>query len=81
MERFKNFTDDQKLEPIAMMSEEGSVIQKNTEINGDLVTELPICVHGTVTGNIKSSQGITITGEVTGNCEATELFTDKECKE
>ena len=77
MERFKNFTDDQKLEPIAMMSEEGSVIQKNTEINGDLVTELPICVHGTVTGNIKSSQGITITGEVTGNCEATELFTDK----
>ena len=77
MERFKNFTDDQKLEPIAMTSEEGSVIQKNTEINGDLVTELPICVHGTVTGNIKSSQGITITGEVTGNCEATELFTDK----
>lgn len=32
MERFKNFTDDQKLEPIAMMSDEGSVIQKTQRL-------------------------------------------------
>ena len=76
MERFKNFTDEQRLETIAATQEAESVIQKSTTVNGDIVTSLPICVKGTVNGNITSEQGITITGQVTGNCKASDVFTD-----
>lgn len=50
-------------------------IPAKAKITGNLETEMPIILHGTVDGNIKCASKLTIgvTGVVNGNIEATEL--------
>jgi cytoskeletal protein CcmA (bactofilin family) len=50
-------------------------IPVKAKITGNLETEMPIILHGTVDGNIKCASKLTIgvTGVVNGNIEATEL--------
>ena len=50
-------------------------IPSKAKITGNLETEMPVILHGTVDGNIKCASKLTIgtTGLVNGNVEATEL--------
>ena len=50
-------------------------IPSKAKITGNLETEMPVILHGTVDGNIKCASKLTIgtSGVVNGNVEATEL--------
>lgn len=50
-------------------------IPAKAKITGNLETEMPVILHGTVDGNIKCASKLTIgtSGVVNGNVEATEL--------
>lgn len=61
-----NYQEDKAKKPI---SQETSIIHKNTTLHGDIETDDNVMIYGTLAGDIICRQDITITGNVTGNID------------